>query len=143
MESPPQAAASAAASRPRRELAILLLAGAVLFTANARELSLPALDDCFYARKAVEMERSGHFFTVTWADRPAFQNPPLQIWLTARSFALFGENDLAARRVGELVSVHVIPRPHAEVEKILPGGTPSAPPPAAPPPPPAGRKGPA
>ncbi|HKE01161.1 MAG TPA: BMC domain-containing protein [Planctomycetota bacterium] len=26
----------------------------------------------------------------------------------------------AARRVGELVSVHVIPRPHAEVEQILP-----------------------
>lgn len=26
----------------------------------------------------------------------------------------------AARRVGELVSVHVIPRPHAEVERILP-----------------------
>jgi len=31
----------------------------------------------------------------------------------------------AARRVGELVSVHVIPRPHQEVEKVLP-----APPPA-------------
>jgi ethanolamine utilization protein EutM len=28
----------------------------------------------------------------------------------------------AARRVGELVSVHVIPRPHELVEKILPGG---------------------
>jgi ethanolamine utilization protein EutM len=26
----------------------------------------------------------------------------------------------AARRIGELVSVHVIPRPHSEVEKILP-----------------------
>ena len=26
----------------------------------------------------------------------------------------------AARRVGELVSVHVIPRPHVEVERILP-----------------------
>ena len=26
----------------------------------------------------------------------------------------------AARRVGELVSVHVIPRPHNEVEKVLP-----------------------
>ena len=25
-----------------------------------------------------------------------------------------------ARRVGELVSVHVIPRPHTELEKILP-----------------------
>jgi ethanolamine utilization protein EutM len=26
----------------------------------------------------------------------------------------------AARRVGELVSVHVIPRPHGEVERVLP-----------------------
>lgn len=34
----------------------------------------------------------------------------------------------AARRVGELVSVHVIPRPGAEVEKILPA--PPSPPPA-------------
>jgi microcompartment protein CcmL/EutN len=30
----------------------------------------------------------------------------------------------AARRVGELVSVHVIPRPHEEAEKILPGAGP-------------------
>jgi len=28
----------------------------------------------------------------------------------------------AARRVGELVSVHVIPRPHGDVENILPQG---------------------
>ena len=28
----------------------------------------------------------------------------------------------AARRVGKLVSVHVIPRPHTEVERILPEG---------------------
>jgi microcompartment protein CcmL/EutN len=28
----------------------------------------------------------------------------------------------AARRVGELVAVHVIPRPHTEVEKVLPKG---------------------
>jgi ethanolamine utilization protein EutM len=27
----------------------------------------------------------------------------------------------AARRVGELIAVHVIPRPHADVERILPG----------------------
>ncbi len=31
----------------------------------------------------------------------------------------------AARRVGELVSTHVIPRPHAEVESILPGDAPA------------------
>lgn len=28
----------------------------------------------------------------------------------------------AAKRVGELISVHVIPRPHGEVEGIIPGG---------------------
>ena len=28
----------------------------------------------------------------------------------------------AAERVGELISIHVIPRPHAEVETILPKG---------------------
>ena len=28
----------------------------------------------------------------------------------------------AARRVGELVSVHVIPRPHTDVERVLPKG---------------------
>jgi ethanolamine utilization protein EutM len=28
----------------------------------------------------------------------------------------------AARRVGELISVHVIPRPHNEVERVLPRG---------------------
>jgi microcompartment protein CcmL/EutN len=32
----------------------------------------------------------------------------------------------AARRVGELVSVHVIPRLHAEAEKIISGGAPAA-----------------
>ena len=30
----------------------------------------------------------------------------------------------AAERVGELVSVHVIPRPHADIETILPQGGP-------------------
>ncbi|MFI5279465.1 MAG: ethanolamine utilization microcompartment protein EutM [Gemmatimonadales bacterium] len=28
----------------------------------------------------------------------------------------------AAERVGELVSVHVIPRPHADIEQLLPKG---------------------
>lgn len=30
----------------------------------------------------------------------------------------------AARRVGELISVHVIPRPHEEVEKLIPPAPP-------------------
>jgi ethanolamine utilization protein EutM len=39
----------------------------------------------------------------------------------------------AARRVGELLTVHVIPRPHQEVEKVLPQ-------PPAPTPPPSSKK---
>ncbi len=31
----------------------------------------------------------------------------------------------AARRVGELIAVHVIPMPYADVEKILPKGKPA------------------
>ena len=38
----------------------------------------------------------------------------------------------AARRVGELVSVHVIPRPHQEVEKVLPAGAGAEQPPPGP-----------
>jgi microcompartment protein CcmL/EutN len=33
----------------------------------------------------------------------------------------------AARRVGELVSVHVIPRPHQEAEKVIPQAPAAAP----------------
>jgi ethanolamine utilization protein EutM len=32
----------------------------------------------------------------------------------------------AARRVGELIAVHVIPRPDAETEKVIPGAAKSA-----------------
>ncbi|MHB1653847.1 MAG: propanediol utilization microcompartment protein PduA [Desulfitobacteriaceae bacterium] len=32
----------------------------------------------------------------------------------------------AAQRVGEVVAVHVIPRPHTDVEKILPAGSKTA-----------------
>ena len=39
---------------------------------------------------------------------------------TDRDLTSISEARSLARRVGELVSVHVIPRPHAEVEKILP-----------------------
>jgi len=37
-----------------------------------------------------------------------------------------GEREISTRRVGELVSVHVIPRPHSEVEKILPKPEPAS-----------------
>jgi 4-amino-4-deoxy-L-arabinose transferase-like glycosyltransferase len=89
----------------KRALAALLLSAAALFTANIERPSLPSLDDCFYARKGVEMQRRGAFFTVTWAGQPTFQNPPLQPWLLGRSFALLGENDGAARLPSALMAL--------------------------------------
>lgn len=84
---------------------VLLASATALFAAGMSGLSLPSLDDAFYARKGVEMARGGGSFTVTWAGQPAFQNPPLHFWLLAVSFRLLGEGDLAARLPSLLMAV--------------------------------------
>jgi 4-amino-4-deoxy-L-arabinose transferase-like glycosyltransferase len=92
----------------RRDLGLLLVCAAALFTANMDRLSLPALDDCAYARKGVEMARSGRFYTVTWNGEVTTQHPPLQFWLLGRSFVLFGENDFAARLPSVLMALGIL-----------------------------------
>src|SRR5262245_25545306 len=92
----------------RSQISLLLILAAALFSANMGMLSLPSLDDCFYARKGIEMERSGRFYTVTWNYQPAFQNPPLQFWLLGMSFAWFGENDGAARLPSLLMALGIL-----------------------------------
>jgi len=98
----------------RVELILLLIGALAVYTANPFGIGLRAVDDCYYARKGVEMARSGSFFTATWNGRPDFQYPSLQFWLLGRSFAAFGENDLAARLpsiaqgIGTLLVVHRI-----------------------------------
>jgi 4-amino-4-deoxy-L-arabinose transferase-like glycosyltransferase len=93
----PSSAPPAVRPAARWELVVLLLGAIAVYTANPFGIGLRAVDDCFYARKGVEMARSGSFFTATWNGGPDFQYPSLQFWLLGRSFALFGENDLAAR----------------------------------------------
>ncbi len=80
-----------------RELLFLFAAALALYTANIAHLSLPSLDDCFYAREGVEMARRGAFFTVRWNGGVNFDYPSLQLWILSRSFALFGVSDGAAR----------------------------------------------
>jgi len=84
-------------SRPPLAFWILFVAATFYFTANINQLSLLPGDDCYYARKGVEMLEHGDFFTVTWNGKPTFQNPPLHFWILARSFEFFGENDFSAR----------------------------------------------
>ena len=91
-----------------RPLVILLAAAAVLFTAGANHLSLPSLDDSFYARKGLEMQERGPSFEVTWNGRAAFQNPPAHFWLLAASFKLFGHNDFAARLPSILMALGIL-----------------------------------
>lgn len=91
-----------------RQGLLQLAAAALLFTANSYSLSLPSLDDCFYARKGVEMARSGNWLTVTWNGLPTFQNPALPVWILASSFRLFGENDLAARLPSIVMALGVL-----------------------------------
>ncbi len=91
----------------RRDAVVFFAAAALLFTANLGGTSLAPLDDCFYARKAAEMAAHPGM-TVTWAGRPAFQNPPGQLWLMAASLRAFGENDFAARLPAALMSLGVL-----------------------------------
>jgi 4-amino-4-deoxy-L-arabinose transferase-like glycosyltransferase len=75
----------------------LIALAAVLFAAGLGRLTLPSLDDCFYARKGVEMARQGWSMTVTWDGAPTFQNPPLPFWLMGLAMRALGESDVAAR----------------------------------------------
>jgi 4-amino-4-deoxy-L-arabinose transferase-like glycosyltransferase len=91
-----------------RPVVILLLAAVMLFTARIDDLSLPSLEDAFYAREAVEMGRAGRAYTVTWNGIPTHQHPPLHLWLVARTFAVLGERDLAARLPTVLLALGVL-----------------------------------
>jgi 4-amino-4-deoxy-L-arabinose transferase-like glycosyltransferase len=91
-----------------RDLVLVVVAAAALFSANMHHLSLLPLDDCFYARKGVEMAEHGLSFTVTWNHHPNHQNPPLQFWILGASFTLFGENDFAARLPSVLMALGIL-----------------------------------
>jgi 4-amino-4-deoxy-L-arabinose transferase-like glycosyltransferase len=88
-------------------IVLLILAGCVLVL-KSNVVSLRSLDDCFYARKSVEMARSGRIFTVTWNYHPNFQNPPLQTWILGKWFRIVGENDFAARLPSILMAIGIL-----------------------------------
>lgn len=54
-------------------------------------------DETLYARTAVEMLGSGNFIKPTFNGEVFAHKPPMIYWLMALSFAVFGENEFAAR----------------------------------------------
>src|SRR5262245_15888466 len=106
--SPARAQAEDGHNVTTRDLLVLLVVGVGLFSANMWGLSLISLDDATYARQGIEEGRSGQFFNPTWNGQPDFHKPPLQFWILARSFALFGENDFAARLPSAVMALGIL-----------------------------------
>ena len=79
------------------ELTVLLIAALAVYAANPFGVLLHAVDDCFWARRGVEIARAPGLFNLRWEGGVDWEYAPLQCWLLGRSFAIFGENDLAAR----------------------------------------------
>ena len=83
----------------RQEIAALIaliLACAAMLVPN---LSYPLIepDETRYAQIALEMNGSRDWITPTLDGIPYLDKPPLMYWLTATSFSVFGDNEVAAR----------------------------------------------
>src|SRR5687767_11061220 len=88
---------SAARTLPARGALILLALTAALLLYRLGAVPLVGPDEPRYSRVAVEMKRSGDLVTPTLQGRPWLEKPALYYWLAAGAFAVFGENEAAAR----------------------------------------------
>ncbi len=68
-----------------------------LFWLNSGAQSLIGSDEGYYAQMAREMVVSGHWLTPTFLGVPWFEKPPLNQWLIAASFSVFGISEWSAR----------------------------------------------
>jgi 4-amino-4-deoxy-L-arabinose transferase-like glycosyltransferase len=82
---------------PPRATAVLLALVLALLALRLGAIPLIGPDEPRYARVAVEMHRAGEWVTPTLAGEPWLEKPPLYYWLAGTSFAVFGENEAAAR----------------------------------------------
>lgn len=67
--------------------------------------SLIGTDEGYYAQMAREMLESGHWLGSTFLGGPWFEKPPLNQWLIASSFHLFGISEGSARLPSILAAV--------------------------------------
>jgi 4-amino-4-deoxy-L-arabinose transferase-like glycosyltransferase len=79
------------------EIGVLVIGALAVYAANPFGVLLRAVDDCFWARRGVEIARAPGLFNLRWEGGVDWEYAPLQCWLLGRSFAIFGENDLSAR----------------------------------------------
>ena len=82
---------------PRRALAALLLAFAVIWFAGIEHRALMHPDEGRYAEIAREMALSGDWLTPRLNGLKYLEKPPLQYWMTAAAFEAFGVHGWTAR----------------------------------------------
>jgi 4-amino-4-deoxy-L-arabinose transferase-like glycosyltransferase len=92
-----RAALDVLARRIGSEVGLLVIGALAVYTANPFGVLLRAVDDCYWARRGVEIARTPGLFNLRWEGGMDWEYAPLPCWLLGRSFAIFGENDLAAR----------------------------------------------
>jgi 4-amino-4-deoxy-L-arabinose transferase-like glycosyltransferase len=82
---------------PAGATALLLALCAALLLYRLGAVPILGPDEPRYARVAIEMSRSGDLVTPRLQGVPWLEKPILYYWLAAGAFALFGENEAAAR----------------------------------------------
>ena len=75
-----------------------------------------------YARKGVILATGGYA-----RNKEMIARYPVAHYFSNVPHGNVGDGLTAAEKIGELISVHVIPRPHTEVDGILPHGRDAAP----------------
>jgi len=89
-------------------LATLFVVAAAFFWIGNGRTSLWDRDEPRYAETARQMRERGDYIVPYFNDQFRFQKPVLTYWLVAASYAVFGENDFAARAVSGLCLATVL-----------------------------------
>ncbi len=72
---------------------------------NSGQQSMAGSDEGYYAQMAREMYLSGNWLAPTFLGNPYFEKPPLNQWLIATSYSLFGVSEWSARFPSSLAAL--------------------------------------
>lgn len=95
--STPPAGASTGSRLGRWLPALLVLLGALAFGTHLASPGYFASDELFYMAGAISMRESGDWLVPVYDGEPRLKKPPLQYWLVAVSYELFGVGLAQAR----------------------------------------------
>ncbi len=72
---------------------------------NSGQQSMAGSDEGYYAQMAREIYLSGNWLAPTFLGNPYFEKPPLNQWLIATSYSLFGVSEWSARFPSTLAAI--------------------------------------